>query len=171
MLLVLFLLLFVLVVVLAYLGFLIDLILGKEDFASNRLAIEKFIGIVKQRGLENGRIYDLGCARGNFAVKIARGLPKAKIIGVDDSRFRIFLAKARSIFLANVRFYKGNIFNIDLSAADLVYIYLPQPMLPDLQVKLQKQMKKGSLIISNSVSFADWQPIEVVQKLFIYQIL
>lgn len=172
-------LLLVLAAVLIYLVLLADSAFGKYDFATNPQAIAKVIEIVNQRGLENGTIYDLGCARGNFVVKIARGLPKAKIIGIDDSRLRIFWAKTRAIFLPNVNFKKEDIFDADLSAADLVYIYLPQTMLPDLQVKLQKQMKKGSLVISSSVSFVNWQPIETYdlnskamhpQKLFIYQL-
>jgi hypothetical protein len=76
--------------------------------------------------------------------------------------------KKRSLFSANVNFKTGNIFSADVSSADIVYLYLPQELMANLEIKLQKELKPGSLIISNSVSFRNWQPSFKQDKLFIY---
>jgi len=168
----------VFVSILAYFLFVLDGFLGGLDFTSNRLTVEKVMDIIKRRHLENGNFYDLGSARGAFAAKIAKGLPGFRVYGIDDSRLRIFCSKARSIFLHNLKFIKQDIFTANISDADVVYLYLPQKLMPALQVKLQKELKRGSLVISTSVSFPSWQPTEVydlnqkgliVPKLFVYQ--
>lgn len=160
-----------------FLLFLADSIFGGLDFASGSSVASKVIEVVKERHLETGNFYDLGSARGGFAVKIAQALPKMHIIGIDDSRFRVLLSKARAVFFKNLKFKKENIFTTDVSSANIIYLYLPQELMPELQTKLQKELKPGALVISTSVSFPSWQPIQVydldqkglkVPKLFIY---
>lgn len=160
------------------LAFLFDSFFGGIDFTSGRQVINQVVEIVKQGHLENGNFYDLGSCRGGFAVGIAKALPEMKILGIDNSWFRTVLAKSRSVFLKNICFKKENIFTADVSSADIIYIYLPQELMPDLQSKLRKELKSGALVISASVSFPSWQPAEVydlddkslkVPKLFIYK--
>ncbi len=162
--------------------FLADAFFGKEDFASSHLAVDRVVKIIKERHLEKGQLYDLGSCRGSFAVKIASAFPGMKIIGIDDSWFRTLFSKTRGIFLKNVSFRKANIFKSDISSADIIYVYLPQELMPDLQTKLKKELKAGNLVIANRVTFPNWQPAETLSldeidqvrggpaKLFLYQI-
>ena len=163
--------------------FLFDSFFGKEDFSTSRLVVEQVIKIIQHRHLENARLYDLGSCRGNFAVKIARVFPEMKIVGIDDSWLRTLLAKTRGFFLKNVSFTKADIFSSDISSAEIIFIYLPQEIMPDLQTKLKKELKFGTLIIANRVTFPDWQPVETytigetderrgsLGKIFVYQIV
>ncbi len=166
---------FVTVVLLIYA---LDSAFGGEDFTTSQLAVEKIAEILKVRHLENGYFYDLGSCRGKFAVKLAKELPNLNILGVDSSWFRIMFSKAASVFLRNLIFKKGNIFHEDISSADVVFLYLPKELMPDLQIKLQKELKPHALAITNRVSFPSWQPLEiydlqnsrpVLEKLFIYE--
>lgn len=163
-------LVFLFFIILAFFVFMADSFFGKEDFHTTRTEVSQFVKIVKDRRLENRRIYDLGSSKGSFVLRVSKALPAAKVTGIDDSNFRILFAKLRAIFLKNISFHKANIFQTDLTAADIVYIYLPQEMMAGLEAKLQKELKSGALVITNKVNFPNWQPTEKIEKLFIYQI-
>lgn len=158
--------------------FLIDSIFGGLDFATNQAAINQVIDIIKSRHLENCNFYDLGSCRGGFALRIAKGLPNLRVLGVDNSLYRTLLAKTRGVFLKNLTFKRGDIFKTNVSDVNVVYLYLPQEVMPGLQAKLQEELKPGSLVISASVSFPNWRPFKiydlpkaefVVPKLFVYK--
>lgn len=169
------------IIFLGFLGFfifLIDSSFGKQDFTSGRLVASQVIKIIKDQNLENGSFYDLGSARGAFAVRIATGLPAVRVYGIDDSRLRIFCSKVRAVFFNNLKFKKQDIFTVDISAADIIYLYLPQELMPDLQIKLQKELKPGAFVITASVSFPSWPPVRIydlknaglkIPKLFLYR--
>ena len=157
--------------------FLFDAAFGGLDFASSQMAADAVAKIIRDRYLEKENFYDLGSCRGKFAIKLAKILPGLQIIGIDNSPLRVFSSKLKSIFLKNITFAYGNIFHTDVSLANIVYLYLPQELMPDLQAKLQKELKRGALVISNSVSFPNWQASSIVnlpndtsitKKLFIY---
>ena len=150
-----------------FIVFLLDGVLGKEDFASELNVADEVAAIIKEKKLERGILYDLGSGHGRFAAKIAKGLPNMKVWGIDDNGFRIALSKARSLFVKNIKFKKENIFSANLSSANIVYIYLPQELMQDLQTKLQKELKPGVIIITNKVNFPSWQPIKIFNQLFI----
>lgn len=160
-------LLFLIICVLAI--FLFDGLFGGLDFASSKGAVDRVAQIIHDRKLETGKLYDLGSCRGDFVKKIAKRLPTMQIVGVDDSWFRTFLARARSIFLKNLKFRRDDIFKTDVSAAKVVYIYLPQELMSSLQTKLQKELNPGSVVISNKVYFPDWQPVENFNQIFVYE--
>jgi len=165
-------------VLLVYFVIFFDSTVGNLDFISSRLVAARVIDIVKRQHLEIGNFYDLGSARGQFAARIVKRLPKLKVYGFDNSGFRTFLSKIRSPFFKNLKFKKQDIFAVDVSAADVVYLYLPQELMPALQIKLQRELKRGGLVISNSVSFPSWSPSETFimdkdksnfKKLFVYK--
>jgi SAM-dependent methyltransferase len=168
---------FVILVFFGLLTFLLDTTFGGQDFITEKKVADKIVQIIKDRHLESGEFYDLGSCRGRFAVKIAKGLPNISVIGIDDSKFRTLFAKIRSVFLKNLKFRKENIFTANISSADIIYLYVPQELMGELQSKLQNQLKPGAIAISYSVSFTDWQPrqdfilnkeIPNPKKIFIY---
>lgn len=167
--------LFLLICVVAV--YLFDAAFGGIDFVSNSAVALRVAQILKQRHVETGNFYDLGSCRGSFALKIGKMFPKLSVLGLDDSRYRTFFAKIRAKFLKNVKFSREDIFKSDVSPANVVYLYLPQELMPDLQNKLQKELTPGSLVVSHSVSFPAWQPVEsfilnpnspTSKKLFVY---
>ncbi len=152
-----------------YFAVLSDSIFGKEDFATSSFATNQIVQIIKDRKLDNGIFFDLGSCRGEFASQIAKACPNLKVLGIDDSWLRTWLARRRSVFLKNLTFKRENIFAIDVSSADIVYVYLPRELLPKLQAKLQKELKRGATVITNCVSFPSWQPEEHNGEIFVYK--
>lgn len=159
----------VVVMMLVYFVFLFDSATGGLDFTSSRMTGNLVIGIIKRQNLDNGNFYDLGSARGKFAARIAKNLPGLKVYGFDNSGLRIFISKIRSPFVKNVQFKKQDIFTANVSKANVIYLYLPQELMPALEKKLQKELKPGSLVITNRVSFSGRQPTQTLDKLFIYK--
>lgn len=148
--------------------FLTDATFGGLDFRTEQGTIDEVIKLIKLKGLENSNFYDLGSCRGGLAISISKALPKIKVIGIDNSRFRVLLSNTKAIFLKNLTFKKENIFNSDISAANIIFLYLPQELMSALETKLQKELKHGGLVISNRVSFPTWQADEKVNQLSIY---
>lgn len=147
--------------------FLLDVIFGKLDYASNAAAVRGVIGYLTSRRT-GGNFMDLGSAWGGFAVKVAKVFPQMQVLGIDDSVIRVGWAKTRSAFLKNASFKRYDIFAADVSSVDAVYIYLPRELMPGLEKKLQKELKPGAVVIANRVSFPSWPPVQTIQQLSIY---
>lgn len=96
------------------------------------------------------KFIDLGCGDGR-AVREAVVTYDVEGIGVDVNRVLIwwakFLTKLKKI--NNIRFIVSNIFDIDLKEYDVVYVFLLPKILEKLSVKLLKELKKGSQVISH----------------------
>lgn len=160
-----------LICLIGYYTILADSLLGGYDFATSHLAIQKVVEILKSR---RGNFYDLGSARGDFLFQLIKQAPHLNYYGLDNSLFRTSVAKLKAwVFATNATFLCKDIFNVDLSDANTVYVYLPQDLMPDLETKLLKELKSGSFAITNRVSFPSWQPAQIYklstsEKLFVY---
>ena len=85
------------------------------------------------------------------------------------------------VYRVDVDFQQKNIFDVSLSDADIVYIYLWYDLLPPLEKKLQKELKPGAIVIANTSNFPTWKPIQKIitypktpnmpdfETLFVYQ--
>jgi SAM-dependent methyltransferase len=102
---------------------------------------------------------DFGCGDGRMVVSAAkRG---ARGLGVDINPVRIAEANenARKASVADrVEFKIANLFEEDLSRADVMAMYL----LPDINLRLRPKildtMKPGTRIVSHAFDMGDWQP-------------
>jgi|TARA_B100001971_G_scaffold215064_1_gene256967 SAM-dependent methyltransferase len=107
--------------------------------------------------------YDLGCAHGILSLRMKRILPHLEIQAIDNSAVRIFFAKLKSKILGcRIHFQKQDIFKTDLRNADVIYTYLWYDLMPILEKKLQKELRQGTVVITNTSHFQNWQPIEEV---------
>ena len=158
-----------------------DILFDEPDFETSQEAIGQIGKIIATHNLQNSRLYDLGSCRGGFVFGIKNICPGLQVVGIDKSRMKIWLARLRSLYHRNQnppKFLKADIFDVDVSKVDLAFVYLPRPLLPALESKLQSDLKPGSLAITYRVSFPTWQPIQVFvtdlqsqerNKIFVYQ--
>ncbi|MCS6788979.1 MAG: class I SAM-dependent methyltransferase [Patescibacteria group bacterium] len=175
---------FLIIIFLLYLFFIIfalDNLIFSHDLPTSNKAILKVIEIIKKYNPQASNFYDLGCGRGKVVLKIKKEFPNLNVYGVDKNKFRIFISKLKSlIFRKKINFINKNIFDLDLSKADIVYTYLWYDLMPILETKLRKELKSGAIVITNTSFFSNWQPKEIVntwenisdpnfEKLFIYQ--
>lgn len=167
------------IILLAFYIHLFDLVFIGHDFATTALATRKVAEIIIANNKSEDVIYDFGSSRGYFIFRLLKKCPKLKAIGIDNSRLRIWESKAGNfLFSRNVNFVQADFFTVDVSKADVVYVYLKPSIMPKAQDKLKKELKPGCLVIVNTQSFPSWPTTETYithpekpdyEKLFVYK--
>lgn len=106
--------------------------------------------------------YDLGSGDGRLVIAAAkRG---AKAYGVEINFFRVWCSRW-NIFkkgLGNrAKIIRANLFEVDLSDATIVNVYLSQKTNNLLLPKLEKELKNGTKIFGVAFKFLGWEPVIV----------
>jgi 16S rRNA G966 N2-methylase RsmD len=104
------------------------------------------------------KMFDLGSGDGRIVIMAAQkyGADATGIEMVDDL-YRQSMEKIRSLNLQkNARIIHGDIFKQDYSSAGLVTVYLLPTSNDKIRPLLEKQLKKGTRIISHDFPFRDW---------------
>jgi SAM-dependent methyltransferase len=120
-------------------------------------------------------VIDLGCGDGRIPVTAAAYFG-ARALGIDIDPGRIAEshanAKAAGV-TGRVEFRQGNLFDLDISKASVVTMYL----LPDINEKLRprlfQMLRPGTRVVSHDFSMGEWQPDRVhsVQKRMYYWVI
>lgn len=125
--------------------------------------------VLKKAGVKSGKkFYELGSGDGRVVYEAAR--LGAKAVGIEQSWLRVLYSiyQARKLNLPNARFYHGNIFNKNYKEADVVYIFLLPQGVKKLESKLQKELKKGSIVITQRYHFQSWKPYAKLEEFNFY---
>ena len=106
------------------------------------------------------KLVDLGCGDGRFVVAAARDFG-AKATGFEIDPFRVLIARiwirlARLSHQASV--IRGNMYNVDVSDADVVILFLSATSNFRLQSRLRSQLRDGSRVVSYYHPMWGWQP-------------
>ncbi|MBC7282355.1 hypothetical protein [Hoeflea sp.] len=126
-------------------------------YLSNRQTAEALVSVMQQRGAR--RFVDLGSGLGGVVRRldgdgrIARGVESAPMVWLVS----LLLSKltGRGLIL------RQDIWAADIAGEDIVYAFLsPEPM-PALYEKARREMKPGSLLVSNSFAVPDVEADEV----------
>ncbi|HBR80634.1 MAG: Methyltransferase [Candidatus Uhrbacteria bacterium GW2011_GWE2_45_35] len=110
------------------------------------------------------RFFELGCgdARLSIAAEKRYGV---KAIGVELSIPQFVAAWIRNrLTKTHVGLVWKNLFKVNLSEADVVYLFLMPETVEKLKPKLLKELKPGARIISYVFPFKDWKPESVLEK-------
>jgi SAM-dependent methyltransferase len=104
-------------------------------------------------------LYDLGSGDGRIPITAARRWGTRGLgIDIDPQRVAEASANAKAAGVADkVRFIEGDLFQLDLSPATVITLYL----LPDLNLQLRPKLlklKPGTRIVSHAFSMGDWKP-------------
>jgi 23S rRNA G2445 N2-methylase RlmL len=105
-------------------------------------------------------VYDLGCGDGRIVIAAAQKFG-ARGVGVDLYPKHIAEARrnAREAGVAGrVEFRQQDLFDIDLSPATVVTLYLLPEVNLELRPKLLRELKPGSRIVSHAFDFGNWKP-------------
>lgn len=134
-----------------------------HDLPTSRRATRVLAEVVRKYKPDAKNFYDLGCAHGTLSLRMKKLLPCLEICAIDNSAVRILLAKLKNKILGRkINFQRQDIFKTDLYNADIVYTYLWYDLMPILEKKLQKELRQGAVVITNTSHFQDWQPTERV---------
>lgn len=116
-------------------------------------------------------VVDLGAGDGRILFLAARGYG-ARAIGVEISplRWALIWIKTRMFGLQQqVQVKLGNLYKADLRQADVVMLYLMPGAVEKLQTKLERELKPGSRVVSNSYPVGDWPFVTRRGFIYLYQ--
>lgn len=98
------------------------------------------------------RFTDLGCANGGVILSLAKKHPNVFFSGVETSPLPYLIARLRLFFSGqkNVSIRRQSIWHTNLQSEDMVYAFLSTAPMDRLVSKCKDEMKKSSMLISNS---------------------
>lgn len=121
-------------------------------------AVERMIELAEIKPGE--LVYDLGCGDGRIVVTAAQRHGVRSIgVDIDPQRVKESLENVRKAGVeALVTIKHGDIFDLDLSDADVVFLYL-QPRLNERLMPQLAKMKPGSRIVSFEFDMGNAKPV------------
>ena len=124
-------------------------------------AMSQIHRVLKISGVKKGKVfYELGSGDGRVVYEAA--LMGATANGIEQSWIRVWYSryKARKLNLKRTYFYHGDLFRRHYYPADIVYVYLLRPAVNQLEKKLDAELKKGAVIITQTFHFKSWKPFK-----------
>lgn len=105
-------------------------------------------------------VYDLGCGDGRIPTTAARKYgARGVCVDIDPERIKEATENvARNKVGDLVRIVQGDLFQVDLSPATVVTLYLLPSLNEKLMPKLMKELKPGTRIVSHAFEMGDWKP-------------
>jgi ubiquinone/menaquinone biosynthesis C-methylase UbiE len=117
--------------------------------------------MLKLAGVKAGDVvYDLGCGDGRIVITAAQKYGARGIgIDIDPQRIKEATANAQKAGVSDrVKFMNADLFETNLSEANIVTLYLLPSLNLKLQPKLMRELRAGSRVVSHSFDMGDWKP-------------
>jgi ribosomal protein L11 methylase PrmA len=110
-------------------------------------------------------LYDLGSGDGRIVIAAAKRYGvRGTGVDIDPARVREADANARKAGVASrVRFVNADLFDVDVSEATVVTLYLLPRINLQLKPKLLAELRPGTRIVSHGFDMGDWKPDRVVE--------
>lgn len=114
-------------------------------------------------------VYDLGSGDGRLLLLAAQ--KGARAVGFEINPFLVLWSNLRALFSPYRKATKTiwkNFWRANVSGADVVFVYLLPWRMEALGKKLQKELKPGALVVSNSFIFPGWRILRQDPKAHVY---
>jgi len=108
-------------------------------------------------------VYDLGSGDGRIVIAAAQKFG-AKAVGVEvmPDLCRKAQQRIQELGLSDrASIVEGNVFHVDFSAATVVTMYFMTDSNERLRPNLEKYLKPGTRVVSNSFPIKGWKPVSV----------
>jgi SAM-dependent methyltransferase len=96
------------------------------------------------------RLLDLGCGTGSVLAAFSRARPDGNYHGIETAPLPFLLSCWRTRTHAAVRVTWGDFWGADFAHYDVVYAYLSPAPMARLWRKARREMRPGSLLVSNT---------------------
>lgn len=152
-------------------GILIGCVIGLSWFAGTDAPyvptkMDQIREVLKLAGVKKGKkFYELGSGDGRVVFAAAK--LGASSVGIEQSWLRVLYSRLKKV--KNTKFLHGNIFSKDYKDADVVYIYLLHKGVARLEEKLQKELKTGTVVITQTYHFPNWKPFKKLDNFCFYR--
>jgi len=112
-------------------------------------------------------LYDLGCGDGRLIILAAKDIG-ARTTGIELREDLVERARTevkRLNLEDKVKVIQGNFFNVNISDADVVTLYLTSSANERLRPKLEAELKPGARVVSHDFKVPGWKPSAVYDEL------
>jgi predicted RNA methylase len=120
--------------------------------------------MLKLADLKAGEVlFDLGAGDGRTAIMAAKAFG-ARAVGVElrEDLAKKALSTIHDSGLADrVTIVNGDMFSVNLTSADVVFLYLTTSANEKIRPKLETDLKKGVRVVSHDYEIVGWKPIKV----------
>jgi SAM-dependent methyltransferase len=126
-------------------------------------AVDKMLEAARLKPGET--LYDLGCGDGRILIKAAKKY-KVKAVGIEISRSLAEKAAqdVRKKGLEDqIKIVHGDFMKTDLSAANVVTLYLAPTANDTLRPNLERELKPNTRVVSYDYPIEGWTPLNTVQ--------
>jgi len=141
---------------------------GAVYLPTKKEAMEEMIALANIKPGE--KAVDLGAGDGRVVVCLAKAGLEAH--GYEINPVLVLLAKI-NIRKAGLRgkafIHFKNFWQEDLSRFDVVAVFGIGHIMDKLEKKLDKELRKGARVVSNSFSFPNWKPSKKEKGVFLYE--
>ncbi len=114
--------------------------------------------------LKPGEVFfDLGAGDGRTVIMAAKEFG-ARAVGVElreDLAKKALSTVHEEGLQDRVTIVNGDIFSVDLTSADVVFLYLTTSANEKIKPKLEAELKKGVRVVSHDYEIVGWKPVKV----------
>jgi predicted RNA methylase len=114
--------------------------------------------------LKAGEVFfDLGCGDGRAVIMAAKEFG-ARAVGVElreDLVKKALSTIYEQSLQDRITIVNGDMFNVDLTSADVVFLYLTTSANEKVRPKLDSELKRGVRIVSHDYEVVGWKPVKV----------
>jgi len=146
----------------------VSLIRGAPPVPSNKRTIEIFLQIATEHATQ--KAVDLGAGDGRVVQALAaHGI---ETHGYEINPLLVWWGKMR-LRKAGLR-HKGvlktaNLWSQNLGEFDLVFIYGLPNVMRHFEAKLERELRPGARVASNSFPLPNWKPVKQIEHVYLYQ--
>jgi len=114
--------------------------------------------------LKAGEVFfDLGCGDGRAVIMAVKEFG-ARAVGVElreDLVKKALSTIYEQSLQDRITIVNGDMFNVDLTSADVVFLYLTTSANEKVRPKLDSELKRGVRIVSHDYEVVGWKPVKV----------
>ncbi len=145
-------------------------------YMTNRQTWNAISGLVSRENAKS--CADLGSGTGGIVIYLAKAHPGVRVDGYETAPLLTLISKLLVAMnrRPNAAIRYKSLWDADLSQYDLVYCFLSPVPMPGLYEKAKAEMRKGTLLVSNSFEIPGVTPLDVLEvhdarhtKLFLYR--
>jgi hypothetical protein len=142
-------------------------------------AVRRAVAAEINRFPEQGLIVEAGSGWGTLALYVAKHCLGWRIIGIENSRFPLWISRlvSRFDFSTDVSFIKRDLYTYPYERVDLVVCYLYPGGMKRLNTIFREKMAPGARVISVCFALPGWQSERVITcgdlyrtKVYVYTI-
>jgi len=120
--------------------------------------------MLKLANLRAGEVlFDLGAGDGRTVVMAAKAFG-ARAVGVElreDLAKKALSTIYESGLSDRVTIVNGDLFSVNLTSADVVFLYLTTSANEKVRPKLENDLRKGVRVVSHDYEIVGWKPVKV----------